>query len=58
VYNKNHEEVFNFGKYRNMKVEDVLKKDPGYYGWMMKGDFPLYTKKVLTNIKLRSMQNQ
>jgi DNA polymerase-3 subunit epsilon len=56
VYNKNKEEVFNFGKYRNMKVSDVLKKDPGYYGWMMKGDFPLYTKKVLTNIKLRSMQ--
>lgn len=58
VYNKDKKEVFNFGKYKNMAVEDVLKKDPGYYGWMMQGDFPLYTKKVLTNIKLRSMQNQ
>lgn len=54
VYNDKNEEVFNFGKYKNMKVSDVLDKDPGYYGWMMNGDFPLYTKNVLTKIKLRS----
>lgn len=54
VYNENDEEVFNFGKYKNVKVVDVLDKDPGYYGWMMNGDFPLYTKNVLTKIKLRS----
>jgi DNA polymerase-3 subunit epsilon len=53
VYNNKGEEVFNFGKYKNKPVVEVLEKDPGYYGWMMKGDFPLYTKKVLTNIKLR-----
>lgn len=53
IYNDKHEEVFNFGKYKGMKVEDVLRKDIGYYGWMMQGDFPLYTKKVLTNIKIR-----
>ena len=46
-------ERFNFGKYKGLAVEDVLEKDPAYYGWMMNGDFPLYTKKVLTNIKLR-----
>jgi DNA polymerase III subunit epsilon len=46
-------ESFNFGKYKGQLVEDVLKKDPGYYGWMMNGQFPLYTKKVLTAIKLR-----
>lgn len=58
VYNAKNVEVFNFGKYKNKSVEDVLSKDPGYYGWMMNGDFPLYTKKVLTRIKLKSMQNK
>lgn len=53
IYNDAGFEVFNFGKYKGQLVEDVLKKDTGYYGWMMNGDFPLYTKKVLTNIKLR-----
>ncbi len=54
VYNDKNEEVFNFGKYKNVKVSEVLERDPGYYGWMMNGDFPLYTKNVLTKIKLRS----
>lgn len=54
VYDDQEREVFNFGKYKGMPVEDVLKTDPGYFGWMMKGDFPLYTKKVMTNIKLRA----
>lgn len=58
VYNDKDEEVFNFGKYRGVKVTDVLEKDPGYYGWMMNGDFPLYTKKVLTNIKLRQFNQK
>lgn len=50
-------EVFNFGKYKGRAVADVLVQDPGYYGWMMQGDFPLYTKKVLTSIKLRALKN-
>lgn len=50
-------EVFNFGKYKGRSVAEVLVKDPGYYGWMMQGDFPLYTKKVLTSIKLRALKN-
>ena len=58
VYNENDEEVFNFGKYKNVKVEEVLEKDPGYYGWMMNGDFPLYTKNILTKIKLRSFNQR
>ena len=53
VYNDKDEEIINFGKYKGQKVEDILRNDMGYYGWMMQGDFPLYTKKVLTNIKLR-----
>ena len=56
VYNKEDVAVFNFGKYRGVPVEQVLEKDPGYYGWMMNGDFPRYTKKILTEIKLKSIQ--
>lgn len=58
IFNEKDEEVFNFGKYRGQKVEDVLEKDSGYYGWMMNGDFPLYTKKVLTAIKLRKFNKK
>lgn len=54
VYNEDDVEVFNFGKYKGRPVSEILQKDPGYYGWMMNGDFPLYTKKVLTSIKLNS----
>jgi DNA polymerase III subunit epsilon len=46
-------ERINFGKYKGMGVEEVFAKDPSYYGWMMNSEFPLYTKKVLTSIKLR-----
>lgn len=53
VYNGAGQEVFNFGKYKGQAVTDVLRKDPSYYAWMMNCDFPLYTKKVLTAIKLR-----
>lgn len=53
IYGEDGEEYFNFGKYKGKKVTDVFDKDPGYYGWMVNNDFPLYTKKVLTNIKLR-----
>ena len=46
-------ERFNFGKNKGKTVEEVLEKQPGYYGWVMNSDFPLYTKKILTEIKLR-----
>lgn len=54
VYNEQNKEVINFGKYKGRLVEDVFHEDPGYYGWIIQGDFPLYTKKVFTTIKLRS----
>lgn len=47
VYDADGNVVVNFGKYRGMLLTDVFKKDTSYYDWMMKGDFPLYTKKVL-----------
>ena len=55
IFNEKDEEVFNFGKYKGMKVSDVFEKDTGYYGWMMNGEFPLYTKKIITEIKLRKL---
>ena len=51
VYNDDGEVVFNFGKYRGALVKDLLDKEPGYYGWMMNGDFPRYTLRVLKQIK-------
>ncbi len=53
IYNDKDIEVFNFGKYKGMSVEEVFAKDQGYYGWILNSQFPLYTKKVLTEIKLR-----
>jgi len=53
IYNEQKQEVINFGKYKGRLVEDVFREDSGYYGWIMQGDFPLHTKKVFTNIKLR-----
>ena len=58
VYNDKDEEIFNFGKYKGQKVVSVLAKDPSYYSWMMNGDFPLYTKNVLTAIKLRDFNKK
>lgn len=53
VYNEQGVEVFNFGKYKGMPVSEILKKDIGYFGWLMQGDFTLNTKNVLTKIRLR-----
>ncbi len=57
VYDESGVEIFNFGKNKGLPVEKVLREQPGYYGWMLNGDFPLYTKKVLTQIKLRMNAN-
>jgi DNA polymerase III subunit epsilon len=51
VYNDNDEVVFNFGKYKGVTVEEVFQRDPGYYSWMMNADFPLYTKRALSQIR-------
>lgn len=57
VRNRKGVPVFNFGKHKGKPVVEVLEKDPGYYGWMMRGDFPRYTKKKLTELRL-STRNQ
>jgi len=52
---QNDTEVFNFGKHKGRPVSDVLRVEPQYYDWMMKGDFPLHTKQKLTEILNRSL---
>lgn len=52
---ENGVEVFNFGKFKGRPVADVLRSEPQYYDWMMKGDFPQHTKQKLTEIYTRTM---
>lgn len=58
VYDDKGVEVFNFGKYKGMAVTEVLKRDPGYYSWMLNSDFTLNTKAMLTKIRLRDFANK
>ena len=58
TFNDKGEECFSFGKHKNRTVLDVLEKEPGYFGWLLNADFPLYTKKVLTAIKLKQFNNK
>lgn len=53
AFNAKGVETFNFGKHKGKPVEDVFRIEPSYYDWMIKADFPLYTKKLITAIKLR-----
>lgn len=53
IYNDKDEPIFNIGKYKGQRVVDVLAKDSGYYDWMLRSDFAQYTKKVMTEIKLK-----
>lgn len=53
IYNDKRQEVINFGKYKGQLAAEVLRRDPGYYSWIMQGDFPQNTKDVFTSIKLR-----
>ena len=53
VYDDKGVEVFNFGKYKGVPVAEVLRKDPGYYSWILQGDFTLNTKQMLTRIRIR-----
>ncbi len=54
AFDENENEIFTFGKYKGQIVKEVFQKDLGYFGWIQNADFPLYTKKVLTGIQLRS----
>jgi DNA polymerase III subunit epsilon len=56
--NDKGQEIFTFGKHKGALVDDVLDKEPGYFGWIQNAEFPLYTKKVLTAIKLRKLNTK
>ena len=58
AFDKDNEEIFTFGKHKGVKVEKVLEAEPGYFSWIQNADFPLYTKKVLTAIKLRKLNTK
>jgi DNA polymerase-3 subunit epsilon len=58
VFDKDNQEVFGFGKHKGVLVEKVLESEPGYYSWIQNANFPLYTKKVLTAIKLRKLNTK
>ena len=53
-YDDEGKEIFTFGKYKGQRVEDIFAKEPSYYDWMMNGDFPQYTKRVITKIRLQA----
>ena len=58
IFDKQGREVFSFGKYKGRCVEEILEQEPGYFGWFQNADFPLYTKKILTSIKLRKLNTK
>lgn len=58
ILNKDGKEVFSFGKHKGKLVEEILDKEPGYFNWIQNAEFPLYTKKILTAIKLRKLNNK
>jgi DNA polymerase-3 subunit epsilon len=57
VYNTKGQEVFNFGKHKGKPVDEIFAKEPSYYNWMMNGDFPEYTKRVITRIYLKMRES-
>ena len=58
VYDKAGAMCFGFGKHKGKKVTEVLEKEPGYFGWVLNADFPRYTKKVLTEIRLQALKTK
>jgi DNA polymerase-3 subunit epsilon len=56
--NDKGEEVFTFGKYKGRSVAEIFATEPSYYSWLMTGDFPQYTKKIFTEIRLRQTQKK
>jgi DNA polymerase-3 subunit epsilon len=57
IIDEDGDAAFNFGKHKGKKVVEVLGREPGYFSWLLNADFPRYTKKVLTAIRLKNMNN-
>ena len=58
IYNESDEICFGFGKHKGKKVNEVLENEPGYFGWVLNANFPRYTKKILTEIRLKSLNTK
>ena len=58
VFDKSNEMCFGFGKHKGKKIKDILENEPGYFGWFLNADFPRYTKKILTEVRLQSMNTK
>jgi len=58
IYDKKGEMCFGFGKHKGKKVTDILAQEPGYFGWVLNADFPRYTKKILTEIRLQGLNTK
>lgn len=58
VLDEEERAIFSFGKHKGKAVDEVLEAEPGYFGWILNADFPLYTKKVLTQIKLSKLNTK
>ena len=56
VYDDNDVPVFNFGKHKGKPVEEVLRREPSFYNWIMQGDFPKNTKDVLTQLRFKYLK--
>lgn len=56
--NEEEEPIFTFGKHKGKTIDEILEQEPGYFGWILNADFPLHTKKVLTQIKLSKLNTK
>ena len=57
-YNEDDIPCFSFGKHKGKTVDYILKNEPGYFGWLLNADFPMYTKKVLTKLRINKLNNK
>jgi DNA polymerase-3 subunit epsilon len=58
IYDKNNIPCFSFGKHKGKSVDFIIENEPGYFGWLMNADFPMYTKKILTKLRLAKLNNK
>ena len=58
IYNKDNVPCFSFGKHKGKTVDFIIENEPGYLGWILNSDFPMYTKKILTKLRLSKLNNK
>ena len=58
IYDQNNIPCFSFGKHKGKSVDFIIENEPGYFGWLLNADFPMYTKKILTKLRLSKLNNK